>query len=314
MHLLIPFAHVDAPEWAVLMRSLNLPHLTQLLRQLKPLKWDRAEEDTFSAPHERALAERLGWRLPDGCLPWSALGLKERGGEPGDAAWARVTPCHWRLGADHVAMLDPAALALTDEESRALHAAALPYFEQDGLALHYRTPLDWQASGSLFENLPCASLDRVIGRALAPFMPAGPQAGLLRRLQSEMQMLFYNHAVNEAREAQGRLTVNALWISSSGVLPRDTDLTALTSITRPTALRDAARAADWQAYLQAWRALDAEECAALLNALQSGQPAQLTLCGERHACTLGAGPASWFGKIAAAVRCPADPVAFLETL
>ena len=35
-------------------------------------------------------------------------------------AWAFVTPCHWRVGADHIAMDNPARLALDEPDSRAL--------------------------------------------------------------------------------------------------------------------------------------------------------------------------------------------------
>jgi len=42
--------------------------------------------------------------------------------------------------------------------------------------------------------------------------------------------------------------------------------------------------------VQAWHALDASQCAALLAALDQGEPGQLTLCGERHAQTFTTQP------------------------
>jgi hypothetical protein len=50
-----------------------------------------------------------------------------------------------------------------------------------------------------------------------------------------------------------------------------------------TALREAALAEDWPAWVSAWQALDGAEVKALLDAQSRGEPARLTLCGERHA-------------------------------
>ena len=38
----------------------------------------------------------------------------------------------------------------------------------------------------------------------------------IRRLQSEAQLVFHAHPVNEAREARGEPVVNSLWLSGCG--------------------------------------------------------------------------------------------------
>jgi hypothetical protein len=50
-------------------------------------------------------------------------------------------------------------------------------------------------------------------------------------------------------------------------------------------LRGPMLADDMAAWLDAWRALDQGPVAQALQALEAGQPLQLTLCGERHART-----------------------------
>ena len=98
-------------------------------------------------------------------------------------------------------MQDPSALALEPAESQALLEAMRPYFEADGISLVYDRPGRWLACGEIFRGLPTASLDRVIGQAVDAWMPEAPQARALRRLQAEMQMLLYNHPVNDQRPA-----------------------------------------------------------------------------------------------------------------
>ena len=60
-------------------------------------------------------------------------------------------------------------------------------------------------------SLATASLDRVIGRNVDRWLRPSADAdaaqrsvaSLVRRLQSEAQLVFYGHAVNEAREERG---------------------------------------------------------------------------------------------------------------
>jgi hypothetical protein len=77
-----------------------------------------ADEYTLSTPHERALAQALGLAGPDGGLPWGAHLAAQDGIDTGDLSWGLLTPAHWHVSIDHVAMLDPQALALEEGESR----------------------------------------------------------------------------------------------------------------------------------------------------------------------------------------------------
>jgi len=64
-----------------------------------------------------------------------------------------------------------------------------------------------------------------------------------------------------------------------------------------TRLREAALGENWPAWAQAWQALDATECAALLARLQQGGSFELTLCGERSTQSFVTQPTSIFRRI-----------------
>src|SRR5262249_45843373 len=158
----------------------------------------------LSMPHERVLGRAYG--LPtfaDGCIPWAAWELAQSGRDTQGAAWAWITPCHWRVGRDHIAMDLPQALALDERDSRALLASMQSYFEEDNIHLEYDAPTRWLARGEVFRDFACASLDRVIGRHVDEWLPRSAQARTVRRLQQEMQMLLYTHPVNEERQQKG---------------------------------------------------------------------------------------------------------------
>jgi hypothetical protein len=283
MHLLIPFAFCSSEGCRQALPALMLPVLQKLLRRLSPEAIDTGDEASLSPPHERALARALNLPMADGRIAWAALQAQRAGLKPGPGqAWAFITPCHWHAGAKHVAMNVPELADFTEQEALTLMTSMQAYFAEDGITLHYDQPGRWLASSEAFDGLASASLDRVSGRDVADWLPRSSAAMALQRLQSEMQMLLYQHPVNDARAARGVPSVNSFWISGTGALPEVQQAGATAPIV-VTDLRAAALREDWPAWRQAWQTLDVSACTTLLAALDRGESCQLTLCGERNA-------------------------------
>jgi hypothetical protein len=305
VHLLIPFAACSADGCHRSLQCLALPNLERLLARLAPAQATEGDERTLSMPHERVLARECGLDGPDGLLPWAAWQVQQRqGGGHAEGAWAWITPCHWRVARDHVAMAHPQELQLDAQESQSLLAAMKPYFEQDGITLEYDAPTLWLARGDIFASLPTASTDRVVGRILDPWIPRSEEAKGLRRLQQEMQMLLYTHPVNDERTRGGLLPVNSFWMSGTGRLPGDRTPVPATGLQITHYLRDAALLQDWPAWASAWQQLDTRECARLLQAAERGEPVALSLCGERSARTWRNRPAGLWQRLSGALSRP----------
>jgi hypothetical protein len=168
-----------------------------------------------------------------------------------------------------------------------------PYFAEDGISLHYQQATRWLAQSELFDTLATASLDRASGHDVSHWLPTDSRSGKLRRLQSEMQMLLYEHPVNESRSARGLPVVNSFWLSGTGALPPTLNPAAGAAPVVAASLREAALNEDWLAWAHAWEQLDAAECAALLQALQQGEAVQLTLCGELATQTFVSGSSNF---------------------
>jgi hypothetical protein len=211
-----------------------------------------------------------------------------------------MTPTHWAVGSDQITLLDPDLLQLGEAESRELLAAVRPLFSSEGWTLHWGTATRWYAQHPSLAGLRTASLDRVIGRSVDRWMPQDAQARLLRRLQSEVQMLLYQHPVNEAREARGALAVNSFWLSGCGAAPAGP--AGPDDLQVATQLRTPALADDWAAWCSAWREIDAQPVRALLEQAERRTTAVLTLCGERLARRYEAAPASWWHTLSAPLR------------
>lgn len=286
-HLLIPGALLPLPADQSRPPLPPLPHLEQVLRRLKHA--DTIECDQFCPcePAEIATARALGLPAEPGRIPWAAL---ESGTIGTPCAW--LMPCHWQLGMDHVLLADPAHLQLTDEASRSLMSAAAPMLSEDGIDVRYERADAWLAKGEVFRDLTTWSMSRAMGHRLTPDLlastPTPPHAALLRRMQSEVQMLFYTHPVNDARESARQLPINALWIAGAGTLsealpPKPEVVVENRLVLTEHEQAGASLTKAIEAHHEAWRAIDADAGARLLAELNAGHDVRLTLCGPQRA-------------------------------
>ncbi|WP_051237528.1 hypothetical protein [Ottowia thiooxydans] len=285
-HLLIPGALFPLPPDQPRPPLPRLPHLEALLRHLRPDSTIACDDDNPSDPAELATARALGLPSEPGRIPWAAL---ETGTIGTPCAW--LIPCHWQLGMDHVLLADTAHLGLTEAQSRALLASAEPLLREDGIDVRYVMPNAWLAQGEVFRALSTWSMARATGRRLTPDLlintPVPAHAALLRRLQSELQMLFYIHPTNDARESAGQLSINALWIAGAGVLTEPHAPRTDVAVENRLILAEQAQAGSLlseavAAHHEAWRALDADSGKRLLTALQAGHDVRLSLCGPNQ--------------------------------
>ncbi len=292
-HLLIPGALLPLPADQLRPPLPHLPHLEEVLRRLKQTDEIECDEFSPSEPAEIATARALGLPSEPGRIPWAAI---ESGTIGTPCAW--LIPCHWQLGMDHVLLSDPAHLQLADDASRTLMAAAAPMLREDGIDVSYVRADAWLAKGEVFRDLTTWSMNRAMGQRLTPDLlastPTPSHAALLRRLQSELQMLFYTHQVNEQRESAGRLPINALWIAGAGILsearpPHPEVLVENRLVLSEQEQAGASLTQAIDAHHETWRAIDADTGARLLNELNAGHDVRLSLCGPHRALSFASG-------------------------
>ena len=274
--------------------GLRLPQLQRLLGGMVAQPAESTGAETLSPPHERMLARAYGLPEADGLVPFAALQAAQAGEAGRDEGWAWVTPGHWRVGRDNIVLAHPQELQLDADDARGLLQAMQPYFAEDGITLTFETPLRWLARADIFRTLPTASVDRVIGRRIDDWMPAGDAGRPIRRLQQEMQMLLYTLPLNDERQRGGLLAVNSFWVSGTGALPAGYDVARARGLQVSPYLRDVALQGDWGGWTAAWQQLDAREGQRLAGELEKGREVRITLCGETGARTwTSAGAGGW---------------------
>jgi hypothetical protein len=270
MHVVVPFAVPSSDAARSVWRALSWSGARRWWEPRRRVAREVGAIDDWSAPHERALAAALGWaQAADGLIPLAALAAAEDGVPDDGRPLAWLTPSHWHLGTEQIGMTDPQALQLDEATSRTLFDAAAPLFTSEGYGVAWASATRWYLMHEELATTRTASLDRVIGRNVDPWLGSG--ARRLRRLQNEVQMLWHDHPANTERERAGLPVVNSVWISGSGprlALPAPS---ADAPAVEPR-LRSAALAEDWSAWAQAWAVLDRE--------WGEAPPQRLTLCGE----------------------------------
>lgn len=282
-HIVITQARAPGPRCAEALPTLQLPCLSTLLRTWRVAPRVVDPSNGLSSLYERAIAHALGWPLHDGLLPFAARQARQLG-YPGaaDSAWAQITPSHWEIANGHVRMPHPCVLALSDGESQALLQAMEPWFAEDGIRLHWVSALCWLAEGEPLRGLCTASVERASGETVDAWMP---DSRALRRLQNEMQMLLYQHPVNDARVARRQPAINSFWISGTGTLPPAWQEPA--DVVLEQRLQDAAMADDAAAWHAEWQNIDATLLAPLATSKATpGSSIRITLCGPNASITL----------------------------
>jgi hypothetical protein len=155
--------------------------------------------------------------------PIAPLSWLGEGNDPAGFYWLRADPVHLQLQRDHFSLSYPVPLALTAMEAESLLETLNRHFQQDGLNFFFgRTSSShmgrWYLRLNEAPNIRTSLAMEVVGRDVTKFLPQGEHAAQWHHILNEMQMLLHEHPVNQAREANGELPVNSLWLSGGGVM------------------------------------------------------------------------------------------------
>lgn len=218
--LVLPYA-LPPPEMARdLVRALKTPALAALLSRHSGATTNIYDNNSRVLPHEAWLAHALGLApTPDHAdagAPVATAAMRGCGAELAQRAasghWFIVQPANIQISRTHSLLSDPRALQLTEDESRALYDIARPYFEEIGKPLLYAAPGLWFVRADDWAGLRTASPDAATTQYISDWVPEGERARDYRKLQNEIQMLWHEHPVNEARHARGLQQVNTFWL------------------------------------------------------------------------------------------------------
>lgn len=207
--LVLPYALPPAELAQDLVRALKAPALAALLSRAacRTLPFD---DNLRALPHETWLSQTLGLS-PAGAPAFAAAAMRGFGLDPGTASWFIINPAHIEIARSHLLMHDLRQLHLGEAHARALFATAKPVFDELGKMLLYGDAQTWFMAAGDWATLQTGSPDAAVGQNLTDWLPTGPAAVEFRKLQNEVQMLWFEHPANVEREGRGLAPVNSFW-------------------------------------------------------------------------------------------------------
>ncbi|MFW5432218.1 MAG: hypothetical protein ACKE5M_01180 [Methylophilaceae bacterium] len=140
---------------------------------------------------------------------------QEVGGEAKHPFWLYAAPVNMMLGRDSFFLSEPAPLPMTNDESLAIIASLNQHFSQDGYYFYLQEGI-WFLGLDTDPNMTTTDVNQVLNKDVASYQPKGGGSLAWAALQNEIQMLLFNHPVNDQREAQGQPIMNSLWCYGLG--------------------------------------------------------------------------------------------------
>lgn len=135
---------------------------------------------------------------------------------------ARIEPIHIHAARDHLVLTSTQILDIQASEADALFDSVKEIFAEMSSVTHRAMPHKWFIESPALETLSTVSTAQAEGRNIDHWMPSDTSvegvARQWRKWQNEIQMIWFNHPVNEARQAEGMLSINSVWISGNGKL------------------------------------------------------------------------------------------------
>jgi hypothetical protein len=217
LDILLPFG-LPPPELASdLLKSLESPSLAVLASRTKSgaTHHEVIEEFQRALPHESWMARRFGMEddlKKHGSPPIASALMAAMQVTPPPGTWFVLQPVHIHIARDHLVLTDPRQLAVSEEESQILFDIAAPLFAEAGKRLLYGNAPTWFVDAEDWRELETSSPDAASGHNIDIWMPKGERGRDWRKVQNDVQMHWFNHHINEAREARRQKPVNSVWL------------------------------------------------------------------------------------------------------
>jgi hypothetical protein len=145
-----------------------------------------------------------------------------------------IRPVTLHAGRDHVVLKQGDAIQASATDLAELAAAISPLFEAIGLKLHtakaevdtrwFVSALNHSDQLHGFFDLAAGDSQQALGRNIDAYMTRGDFARQWRRLETEIQMTWFDHPVNQKLARRGLNEINSIWIEGSvTTLPKKPD-------------------------------------------------------------------------------------------
>jgi len=245
-------------------------------------EWWRLRLNAYQARPQQTCAAGLGvlraYELAGG------LSDRHAGLDPDQPVWlaelVHIAPTQ------HGASLLPASeLHINAEQDHALFDSLRVLGNSGEFTLHRLQPGLWRVQVAPDFALPCASPALLARSAVNDWWPQQQATRGWRRLFNEVQMLWFDHPVNQQRQQQGLPAINGLWLFGGATASQFAALGAHADCRWHDDLLPSFVRQDWEQWLQTLTRLDAQ----VFRAIAKATPLRLDLVGTSRVVELAIG-------------------------
>ncbi|NYT77065.1 hypothetical protein H0A71_08685 [Alcaligenaceae bacterium] len=280
MQIVLPGALPDPREARELAQYLpkTAPTLFTWLSHAKPHRLAADPVHSGCVPHEKWQLMARGFKPDAGQNFATGLGPLWAGqvSDSDKPVWL-VELVHVAPSRDGAALIPASELAITPEQSVALFESVQPFFEEDGFALQPCDTNRWRIQPPSGHSAPVASPMLVSLSSVNEWWSQDAASRPWRRLANEVQMRWFDHPVNLARQQQGLPAINSLWLFG-GARASQLHHAAPANVNIYTDLLGPLVRQDWNGWITALAQLEAQVFAPL-----AGQPPRQIIMTGRDA-------------------------------
>ncbi len=174
--------------------------------------------DARSDSLHTAILDALALRNAAEKYPSAAVMRTGATNERAEGFWLRVQPIHFVAGLDRITTVVLRGVGrMTATERSSLDPVFAQHLQSTELELHAAND-EWLLRSSAPLRLQTVTPEFAAANPSADILPRGADAGPIRRLMTEMQMLLHEHPVNGRRQTRGAPAINAVWVHGEGIL------------------------------------------------------------------------------------------------
>lgn len=146
--------------------------------------------------------------------PIAPVTLIADGVQPGSGYWLRADPVHLQMERTQLRLHPDVVLSANEAEQ--LCTSLNRHFYAEGMCFFSPHPQRWYLKLESVPEIITSSLAQVSGRNVYTYLPKGKDALRWHKILNEIQMVFFEHEINHAREERGDLPVNSVWLWGGG--------------------------------------------------------------------------------------------------
>ncbi len=278
------------------------PDLSKRLSDLVASQSQFEPQIVGCTPFEARVLTLNGWSQSVSQMPGQALAAWQLAVTQSTAPVWAAQLCSTQIGTSAASLRPLSTLELSHHEAQSLCEAAQPSFghKDDAIWVEAVTASTWRVHAPLAELAHTVSPEALAGQNIAGWWPDSDAWLAWRRILNEIQMVWHNHPVNEARLERGLPAINGVWLY--GGAPGWQPLVQQQPYQLISTLRPFVMSSDWSGWLEYWL----KNILPLLIEMQKGSinastPTHLTLTGQDRLVTLthfNQNQPNWLKKLA----------------